>query len=92
LAILGQEPSFVSRLFRAAESRRISEVRAILDTLGKLLKEGLPRLVDQSSPVTAKEVLTCTLTQNTDISANAQLPNITIGTKIGDSERDTASS
>jgi hypothetical protein len=52
---LRQEPGHFFKLFRAAESNQVAEVRRILERIGQLLREGVPRVVDRSSPVEATD-------------------------------------
>jgi len=67
---LVEEPGYFSRLFRAAESNQITEVRTVLDRIGQLLKEGMPRVVDRSAPVQAKDVMSSSQTRAAELGAD----------------------
>jgi len=64
---LMQEPGYFARLFKAAESNQIAEVRNVLDRIGQLLREGMPRVVDKSAPIQAKDVASSTQTRAAEL-------------------------
>jgi len=53
---LGKDPGFFSRLFRSAESRKVSDVRRLISDLARVLTTGIPRLAERTSPQKVKSI------------------------------------
>lgn len=53
---LAGDPGWFSRLFQAAETRRVGEVKEILSRIATILREGVPRIVDRSGVVAVKQI------------------------------------
>jgi hypothetical protein len=64
---LMQEPGYFARLFKAAESNQIAEVRSVLDRIGQLLREGMPRVVDKSAPIQAKDLTSSSQSRGSEL-------------------------
>ncbi|WP_186082692.1 hypothetical protein [Burkholderia gladioli] len=89
---LADEPGVFSRLFKAAEVKRISEVRQILDRIGKALLEGMPRVIDRSAPITSKNASSATRGRSAEINAALKSTNALVGAKTGDTSQSSSSS
>src|ERR1700730_6580395 len=85
-----QEPGYFARLFRAAESNQIAEVRSVLDRIGQLLREGMPRLVDKSAPIQAKDVASSTQTRGAEF-GGALSGDASITAKLSEGKSDSQS-
>ena len=88
---LAQEPGFFAKLFRAAESNRVAEVRGVLDRIGQLLREGLPRVVDQSAPIQAKDVMSSTQTRSAELGGSINPTEASVATKLNEGKSDSQS-
>src|SRR5712691_4313371 len=78
---LMQEPGYFSKLFRAAESNQVAEVRGVLDRIGQLLREGMPRVVDRSGPVQAKDVISSTQNRAAELGGDIG-PDVSVAAKL----------
>lgn len=81
---LAQEPGYFAKLFRAAESNQVAEVRAVLDGIARLLREGLPRVIDRSSAVDVKELSESTQTRGAELGAALSEGDPTVVAKLND--------
>lgn len=81
---LAQEPGYFSKLFRAAESDQVAEVRGILDGIARMLREGLPRVVDRSSAVNFKESSGSTQTKGAELGATLSEGDPSIAAKLNE--------
>lgn len=85
------EPGFLAKLFKAAESNQVAEVRGVLDRIGKLLKEGLPRVVDRSAPMQAKDVTSSSQTNSAGIAARINQTAAAVSTKLSEGKSESQS-
>lgn len=67
---LNQEPGYFSRLFKAAESHQVAEVRSVLDRISQLVREGVPRIVDRSGPIQSKDVASTSQTKKAELTVD----------------------
>ena len=88
---LAQEPGFFAKLFRAAECNQVAEVRGVLDRIGQLLREGLPRVVDQSAPIQAKDVTSSTQTRAAELGGSINPTEASVATKLNEGKSDSQS-
>lgn len=88
---LAEEPGVFVRLFKAAEVKRITEVRQILDRIGKTLREGMPRVTDRSSPVSAKDTSTATRGRSAEVNGTTKNTSASVGAKASETAQDTNS-
>lgn len=89
---LGDEPGYFARLFHAAESNQIAEVRSVLERIGQLLREGVPRMIDRSAPVQSKETASLSRSRAGEVVGTAGPSNASATAKINDGMQDTQSS
>ncbi len=87
---LSRESGVFAKLFKAAETNQVSEVRAVLDRIGQMLREGLPRTVDRSAPIQEKSGSTVVSSNASEIGINIS-ENPTIGGKQSEGVQDTQS-
>jgi hypothetical protein len=64
---LSEQPTFFARLFRAAETSQAADVREVLERIGAMLREGIPRLVDRTGPVQQKTSASVARTDNEEV-------------------------
>lgn len=88
---LAQEPGYFAKLFRAAESNQVAEVRGVLDRIGQLLREGVPRVVDQSAPIQAKDVTSSNQTRGAELGASINPTEASVVAKINEGKSDSQS-
>ena len=88
---LAQDPGYFARLFRAAESNKVAEVRTVLDRIAQLLREGVPRVVDRSAPIQAKDVTSSTKTRASSLGGGIGLTDVTIEAKLDEAKSDSQS-
>ena len=88
---LVQEPGYFARLFRRPQSNQVAEVRAVLDQIGHLLREGMPRVVDKSAPIEAKDVTASTQTRAVEASGGIRLDSVSVGAKLNEGRSDSQS-
>lgn len=88
---LAEEPGVFVRLFRAAEAKKITEVRHIIERIGKTLREGMPRVTDRSSPVSAKATSTLTRGRSGEVNGTATNSSASLGAKSSETTQDTNS-
>lgn len=88
---LAQEPGYFAKLFKAAESNQVAEVRGVLDNIAKLLREGLPRVVDRSAPVEAKEATNSTQTRTGEIGGSVGSTDASAAAKMNEGRTDSRS-
>ena len=81
---LAQEPGYFSKLFRAAESNQVAEVKGVLDGIARLLREGLPRVIDRSSAVDVRESSGSTQTNNAELGATLSEGDPSITAKLNE--------
>lgn len=87
---LMQEPGYFAKLFRAAESNQVAEVRGVLDRIGQLLREGMPRVVDRSAPVQAKDVISSTQNRAAEVGGDIG-PDVSVTAKLSEGKGDSQS-
>jgi hypothetical protein len=88
---LAQQPGYFAKLFRAAESNQVAEVRRVLDDIGQLLREGLPRVVDKSAPTQAKDVVASTQTRAAELGGSASETGSSAAAKLSEGRSDSQS-
>lgn len=88
---LNQQPGYFSRLFRAAETNQVAEVRGILDRIAQLLKEGLPRVIDRSATVQEKEASSSTVLRSSEFNAGFSSEEAILGAKEKDGIQESLS-
>ena len=89
---LATEPGIFTRLFQAAEARRIAEVRKTLDRIAQVLREGLPRVTDKSSPITAKDASSSSRGRSAELNATAKGSGASLSGKLAETAKGTSSS
>lgn len=88
---LAEEPGVFVRLFKAAEGKKVTEVRQILERIGTTLREGMPRVTDRSSPVSAKDTLTTSRGSSAEVNGTMKSTSPSIGAKASETLQDTNS-
>ena len=88
---LAQEPGYIAKLFKAAESNQVAEVRTVLGRIGQLLKEGLPRIVDKSAPIQEKDVMSSAQTRTAELGARADTNQAVLVANLNEGKTDSQS-
>lgn len=88
---LTQKPGYFAKLFKAAESNQVAEVQEVLGRISQLLREGVPRIVDKSSPVQAKDVTSSTQTQGTELGGGISYADASLTAKLTEGTSDSQS-
>jgi hypothetical protein len=80
--VVNAQPGFFAALFNSAAQKKATETKVLLRKLATVLQSGLPRVIDRSGKVDAKEIAR-TKTEN-EISASAKVsekPAFSVGAK-----------
>jgi hypothetical protein len=88
---LSQQPGSFAKLFRAAESNKIEEVRIILDRISHLLKEGMPRVADKSGTMQAKDVISASRSKGSESNISLKPSEVSLSAKETDGTQDSQS-
>jgi hypothetical protein len=85
---LSQQPGYFAKLFRAAESNQIVEVRQVLERIGKVLKEGVPRVIDKSTSTQIKEGTSVSISTSSELNATVG-PDASVGASAGENAQES---
>jgi hypothetical protein len=89
---LNKQPGYFAKLFKAAESEKIEEVRTLLDNISQLLKEGVPRIIDKSGTVQSKDTNATARSTNSELSGSLKPTEASLSAKDTEGSQESQSS